>query len=82
MEIFIITSQFYIVLGCLYTIRSGFLKSNKPLIERIEGLVPPFLMITYIFVAFAFTQMAWDAPSVVLFVAGIYFCLSVTKMII
>jgi len=82
MEIFIITSQFYIVLGSLYTIRSGFLKSKKPLYEVIEGLIPPFLMILYIFVAFAYTSMAWSAPSVVLFVAGTYFCLSVTKMII
>jgi len=82
MEIFIITSQFYIVLGSLFTIRSGFVKSKKPLFERIEGLIPPFLVIFYIFVAFTYTSVAWNAPSVVLFVAGIYFCLSVTKMII
>lgn len=39
-------------------------------------------MITYIFVAFTYCSMAWSAPSVVLFIAGTYFCLSVTKMII
>lgn len=82
MEMFIITSQFYIVLGSLYTIKSGFVKSKKPLLEIIEGLIPPTLMIFYIFIAFSYTTMAWNAPSVVLFVAGIYFCLSVTKMII
>lgn len=55
MEIFIIISQIYIIVGTLYNIRSGFSKSTKPLFEIISGLVPIFLTISYIFVAFIYT---------------------------
>lgn len=40
------------------------------------------LVNAYIIVAFKYSEIAWKAPSIVLFISGTYFCLSVTKQII
>ena len=82
MDCVIIGSQIHINLASLFTIYTCFSSSKKPFIQILEGLFAPILFISYIIVAFSYSELAWKAPSIILFIAGIYFCLCTTKQII
>lgn len=77
-----ICSQCYIIFGTFHMIFTCFTQLKKPAWEILEGLVPQVLVILYMLMAFSYTELAWRAPAVVLLTAGLYFCLSVTRMII
>ena len=66
----------------MFTILRVFRVSKRPLLEKIDSLLPIGLMILYFFINFTYCEMAWNAPGIILFISGAYFCLCSTKIII
>lgn len=56
--------------------------SKRSLIEKIDSLLPVVLLVAYFFINFTYCELAWNAPGVILFISGAYFCLCSTKLII
>lgn len=57
-------------------------KSKKPLLEKLDSLLPILLGVLYFFINFTCCELSWNAPGIVLFISGAYFCLCSTKLII
>lgn len=66
----------------LITIANVIKTTKKPFLQTIEGLIPMILFLVYVPVSLAYCTITWKVPSIVLFIMGTYFCLSVSKLIV
>lgn len=52
------------------------------MLEKIDSLLPIVLLVLYFGLNFYYCELAWNAPGIILFISGAYFCLCSTKLII
>lgn len=70
------------VLGCLNNLITVFLKSKHSFAHQLEGLIPMVMIVSFVYIVFTFSEVAWTKPALVIYVLGPFFSLSCSRMII
>jgi hypothetical protein len=73
---------FPIILGIILNTITVLSTTKHTSLHAIEGLLPMLIIYLYIFLAFKFTDFAWEAPSLVIFSFGSFYCLNASRVII
>lgn len=66
----------------MYTILRVFKNKNGSMLEKLDSLLPIGLLVMYFYLNFSYCDLAWNAPGIIVFISGAYFCLCSTKLII
>ena len=57
-------------------------RSSRPVLQKIDSLLPMILMVAYYYLTFTYCEVAWRVPGIILFISGSQFCLFSTKLIV
>lgn len=78
----LIIATMTIIWSAYCNITTVYAKSKKPFSEQMSGLLPLIIIAFFLYVCFAFTTEAWEAPALVVFAIGPFFSLSCSRIII